>query len=210
MFVNVSQINAYYNAPKNTTSIYQVIQCNEEVYDYFKYLEINDNITVHIIDSNNGSVSTEITSNRRFYHQEDDIANGWTDSTCFPFIIDLTYLNKSLDQNVFYVESSQIKTIFGVEREIITIKQEKIIGDNKAVYYYYQYDNNTGILIDWLIKFRNDDYVFIQISMIYTDAWLEEVEGFKWWVLLLFIGIPLLIIISAIIVYYFKYYKKKQ
>lgn len=211
LFLNsIASSSAYYNAPANTTTNYQLIEDNNEVYDYFKYLELYDVLSVHIIDVSLGTVRAEITSNRTFYQLEDDISNGWTAQSCFPFVIDTSYLNDSLDQTIFYVVSTQIEEICGASRQTTTIRQEKIIGDNIFVYYYYKYDTETGILDNWWIEHISDGYIFININITSTNAWSIPEAPFNWWIVLLAVGSPILVFIVIITIYYAKNKKEKN
>lgn len=209
--ISIENVKGYYSIPKNTTATYQITAMNSfsDGKDYFMYLEEGDQLYLRIIESNVGFIQTELSSDRVFYQLEEDIQYGWTNSSCFPFVINTFYFNTSLEQNIFNIVSTQYENIGENTRNTIIIRQNKTIYEDISIIeltYYYKYDITTGLLINWYILNSFSLIQYINIDLIETNAWSPSVSPSLWWVWIIVIGC---FIGSGILLYYIISNKKK-
>lgn len=160
---------------------WEVISDDLEVFNYY---EQYDWIRIEIVNGNEYSM----TSNCSWYMLDTDWII-WEDGICFPFFIDPTLLQNPLTTTEDYtyeinIIDYQTATIFGVERQITTVRMEKLMFDQSLqVYHYLEYDYESGLLLRWEIRNQNQiDPAFTLFELTDTTVWVftNQWETWEW------------------------------
>lgn len=209
---NITEGSSIYSVYSNTYSKYKINEYNDEVYDYFKHLRLNDVLEVNITSVSSSNVYGEIRCNRTFYQLEDFISFGWNVElgTMKPFIESDSLFNESYifeyETQATIVEKTT-KLILNENREIIIIRFEEIINENILLYNDYTYDVETGILINWKV-FNQDfqEYTFMNMEIIETSSFgvIIDTNWINVLILSSLIGCSIIGVITIIYTYFEK------